>query len=125
VNLSEAATNLELYSNSVCSAAISSATAGVSGANSITTGSLAANGTTTIFAQATDIAGNVGSCSAMTVYTHDGVNPTVASVSASSNDGTYGVGTGGPGHAAPRAAALDRWCHRHELTGHGIAINQN
>jgi hypothetical protein len=92
VSLSEAASNIRLYSNASCTTAISGSSSGVAGANSIVTSSLAANSTTSIFAQATDIAGNVSSCFAMTNYTHDGMAPTVTTVTSATANGTYGVG---------------------------------
>jgi hypothetical protein len=92
VNLSEAATSLRLFSDASCSAPISAAGAGVAGPNALTTTSLTANGTTSIFARATDPAGNVGLCSSMTVYTHDGAAPAVTSVTSTTANGTYGIG---------------------------------
>ena len=92
VNLSEAASNVRLYSDSGCSAAVSVAASGVSGSNVITTNALAANASTTFFGQMTDLAGNVSSCASMTSYLHDDAPATVASVSSTSANGTYRAG---------------------------------
>jgi hypothetical protein len=70
---------------------ISSAAAGTSGNNTITTNSLSANQSTSIFAKATDVAGNDSSCTAMTTYLHDGIAPTVSGVSSTAANGTYMV----------------------------------
>ena len=78
LSLSEAAT-VTLYTDSGCSAAVSSATALASGAGqTITTNSLNANVSTSLWAKGVDLVGNVGSCSSMVTYVHDSAAPTVS-----------------------------------------------
>ena len=77
--LSENST-VTLYSNSGCSNAISAATA-LSGASgqTITTNTLNANASTTIYAKAVDGVTNESICTSMIVYTHDDIAPTISS----------------------------------------------
>ena len=92
LDLTEPVTVLRLYSDASCSAAISPASTGTIGPNTVTTNTLTANASTTIYGQGTDAAGNVSLCTLLTSYQHDGISPTVTSVSSSSANGSYGVG---------------------------------
>jgi hypothetical protein len=92
INLSEAASSIQLFSDGSCGSSASTDSTGATGAKIITTSSLTADATTALYAKATDIAGNVSSCSPMTSYTHDGAAPTVTSVTSPIADGTYGLG---------------------------------
>ena len=85
VSLSEgSATNgLGLFSNAGCTVSIATAVTGVSGSNTVTTSSLTANVTTAIYAKATDVAGNVSSCTSLVSYTHDNTAPTITYTSTS------------------------------------------
>ena len=91
-NATEALSLVQLFSDSVCSAAISPAVSGPQGLNTITTNSLASNASTSIFARGSDLAGNASSCSSLTSYIYDTISPTVTMVSSSSANGTYRVG---------------------------------
>lgn len=70
MNVSEALASLRFYSDSACSAAISLNVLARAGSNTVTTSALTANATTTIYASAADLAGNMSSCTYMTAYTH-------------------------------------------------------
>jgi hypothetical protein len=83
--LSEAA-KVTLYSNSLCTVAISSETAfSTDGAGKqVQTQALSTNTTSTIYARAIDSAGNLSACNTGTsfvAYRHDSVKPTLSSVS--------------------------------------------
>jgi hypothetical protein len=92
VSLSEAASNVRLFSESTCNSAISAAgLTGNAGANAITTTSLPTNAATAIFGRVTDLAGNLSSCTSLTSYTNDSAAPTVTSVSSTAANGTYRV----------------------------------
>jgi hypothetical protein len=91
--MSEATSALRLFSDAACSAATSTSVAGTAGNNALVTTSLTANTTTSIFVRATDVAGNVSGCAAIASYTHDGVAPSVTSVSSTTANGTYGLGS--------------------------------
>ena len=93
VSLSEAVSSIIFYSNAICSTAVSVTTSGSAGSNTIMTSSLSSNATTSIFSKATDVVGNVGSCVLMTNYLHDDIVPTVSSVSSTTANGTYGIGS--------------------------------
>jgi formylmethanofuran dehydrogenase subunit C len=78
-----------LYSDSSCTAAISSATAAAGATVNITTNSLAA-AAYTIYAKSADPAGNTSTCSvASLAYTVDLTAPTVTNVTSSTANGTY------------------------------------
>ena len=75
LTVSEAAT-VTLYSDNVCSAAISSGAALITGAGqTITTYTLPTNAATSIYAKAVAAYGNTSSCTSMVVYTHDNIAP--------------------------------------------------
>jgi hypothetical protein len=73
----EASATVRIYTDSACTSAV----VGVGTASSTTGGfsvsaTAQANTTTTFYARATDVAGNISPCSAGRSYTHDGVAPT-------------------------------------------------
>jgi hypothetical protein len=81
-----------LYSDSGCTAAISSGTTSSGATVDVTTNSLAA-GAYTIYAKSADLAGNTSSCSAANVaYTVDLTAPTVTNVTSSTANGAYKAG---------------------------------
>lgn len=72
----EASATVRIYTNSACTGAVvGTGTASSTGGFSVSA-TAQANTTTTFFARATDVAGNVSACSAGRSYTHDGVAPT-------------------------------------------------
>ena len=79
MTLSTAAT-VTLYSDVTCGTAISGATALSAGAGqTVSTASLSANASTTIYAKAVAANNNPSSCTLMTTYTHDNAAPTIVS----------------------------------------------
>ncbi len=122
LSLSQASgtSGLGLYSESGCTISIATAVTGTSGSNTVTTTSLTSDSTTTIYAKATDVAGNVSTCTSMVSYIHSaggslGTWSATTSTSApsvayyhsgvwtgskmivwgGSTDGTSGISTGG------------------------------
>ncbi len=85
-SLSESA-SVRLYSDSRCSTSISSLVTKSSGANSITTDTLTANSTTSIYLKAVDAAGNSTDCSLIGSYTHNqNLPPNIINVSISTSN---------------------------------------
>lgn len=70
-----------LYSNSLCSFAISGSVAKSDGATTMTTSSLNANATTSIYAKAVDSNSSASSCTSIGSYTNDSTAPTISSPS--------------------------------------------
>ena len=87
--LSETAT-VTLYDSSSCSAAISGAIATADGARSMTTNSLTADTTTTIYAMAIDATTNVSNCTSIGPYVNDTIAPAAPSITSVAGD--TGVG---------------------------------
>ncbi len=85
ISLSEAsaASGLRLYSDSGCSTTASGASTGSSGSNNITTSTLTANTSTALYAQMTDVAGNISACQSLVTYVHDNGVPGLTFVSIS------------------------------------------
>ena len=87
------ASKLGLFSDAACSTSIATAITGIAGTNSITTTTLTDGVTTTIYAKATDAAGNASTCTSMTSYAVDRTAPYVTSVSSSPANASYKVGS--------------------------------
>jgi|GEM_PF-1735153 len=83
-SLNKAAT-VSLYSDSSCSTSISSSISKSSGSNTLTTDSLTANATVTIYGRAVDSQSNQSSCVSFGTYVHDNHSPSLSSVSVSTS----------------------------------------
>mgnify|MGYP006283275365 CR=1 FL=1 len=91
--VSEAST-VTLYYDSSCStakSAVAGNTAFASPGITVST-NVNSNTTTTIYAKAIDSVGNTSTCTQLVIYSHDGVSPTVTSVTSGLADGTYKAG---------------------------------
>ena len=86
-----AAATVTLYNSNLCTTAISSATAMTSGVRTMTTNTLTANATTTIFVKAVDTATNSSTCTSIGSY----INETFVDPPATTTGGTTATTTGG------------------------------
>lgn len=101
---------VSLYSDAACSALLANGTRASFVGSGITIG-VPSNATTTVYAKAFDAAGNGSSCGALSSYTHDGIAPTLSSVSIGTgsytNTTTVSLGTGSIGGAATEYCLLE------------------